>query len=45
MSNKEFAMFLQLIAVLLKDGKTDEVLKIIENTAGEIAKEKDTKGE
>ena len=45
MSNKEFAMFLQLIAVLLKDGKTDEVLKIIENTAGEIAKEKEIKGE
>ena len=39
MSNKEFAMFLNLIAVLLKDGKTEEVLRIIEKTAGEIDKE------
>ena len=39
MSSKEFAMFLNLIAILLKDGKTEEVLKIIEKTAGDIDKE------
>ena len=39
MSNKEFAMFLNLIAVLLKDGKVEEVLRIIEKTAGDIDKE------
>ena len=43
MSNKEFAMFLQLIALLLKEGKTDEVLKIIEKHAGEIELEPDNK--
>ena len=30
MSDKEFAMFLQLIAILLKDGKIEEVLRTIE---------------
>lgn len=39
MSNKEFAMFLQLIAILLKDGKIEEVLRTIERYAGEIENE------
>lgn len=43
MSNKEFEMFLQLIATLLKKGNTEEVLKIIEKYAGEIGAEPDTK--
>ena len=36
MSNKEFAMFLNLMAVLLKEKKYDELLHIIEKYAGEI---------
>ena len=39
MSDKEFAMFLQLIAILLKDGKIEEVLRIIEKYSGEIERE------
>ena len=39
MSDKEFAMFLQLIAILLKDGKIEEVLRIIEKYVGEIESE------
>ena len=43
MSNKEFEMFLQLIATLLKKGDTEEVLRIIENYAGQIGSEAETK--
>lgn len=45
MSNKEFAMFLQMLALLLKDGKTEDVLHIIEKYAGEISEEPETKKE
>lgn len=43
MSNKEFAMFLNLIAVLLKEQKYEELLRIIEKYAGEIDIEPDEK--
>lgn len=36
MSNKEFALFLQLIARLIEKGDTEEVLRLIKKAAGEI---------
>ena len=42
MSNKEFALFLQLIIKLLESNKTDEVLELLKKSAGEISGE-DTK--
>ncbi len=45
MSNKEFAMFLQMLALLIKEGKTDDVLHIIEKYAGEIGAEGENKKE
>lgn len=43
MSNKEFALFLQLIARLLEKGDTEEVLRLIKKAAGDIDSEPDTK--
>lgn len=43
MSNKEFALFLQLIARLLEKGDTEEVLRLIKAAAGDINNEAEKK--
>ena len=43
MSNKEFALFLQLIIKLLESNKTEEVLELLKKSAGEISKEETKK--
>ena len=43
MSNKEFALFLQLIARLIEKGDTEEVLRLIKKAAGEISDEPETR--